>query len=171
MIAVQLFGGVHGDSKGVNQLDIGLFLVQLAVLIPAVLQNLDHLAGIFQNLRQAGGVFGFKVGFGQGLLNVGQAEGDILVHRHVGPKGVVLEQEAHLPLVCGDVDAHLTVKHYLVADGDAAAGRGLQPGDHPQGGGLAAAGGAQQGDEGVVSDDQVQVVYGVKFVPTLGYVL
>ena len=37
VIAKELFGRVDGDGKGVDQLDIGLLLVDLAVLVPAVL--------------------------------------------------------------------------------------------------------------------------------------
>src|SRR5699024_8766814 len=51
-----------------------------------------------------------------------------------------------------------------------AAGWSLQSGDHPQGSGLAAAGGTQQGDKGVVLDDHAQVVHRVKFAPPLGHV-
>ena len=94
-----------------------------------------------------------------------------MIYRHVGPKGVVLEEKADFPFVGGDVDAHFAVEYHLVADGNASAGGGLQSSDHTQGGGFAAAGGAKKGDEGVVRDDKVQVVHGVEFVPTLGYVL
>ena len=169
MVTKELFGGIDGDGKGVDELNIGLFLIDLALFVPAVLQNLYHFPGILENFRQAGGVFGFKVHLGHGLLHIGQAEGDVFIYCHVGPQGVVLEQEAHLALVGGDIDAQLTVEDHLVADGDPPAGGGLQPGDHPQGGGFAAAGGAQQGDEGIVLNDQVQVVHGVELAPALGH--
>ena len=169
VVAEELLGGEHGDGEGVDELDAGLVLVQLAVFVPALLQDLHHLFGPAEDLGQAGGVLGLKVHFGHGLLDVAQAEGDVVVDRHIGPQGVVLEEEAHLPLVGGDVDPLLAVEDHGVADGDAAAGGGLQAGDHPQGGGLAAAGGAQQGDEGVVLDDHAQVVYGVEFAPALGH--
>ena len=170
MVAIELLGGIDGQGEGVNQFDIGLFLIDLAFFIPAVLQNFDYLTGIVQNFCQAGGVLGLKVYGGELLLHVGETEGDVVIHRHVGPQGVVLEEEAHLALVGGDVDTQLAVKDHLVADGDASAGGSLQTGDHTQGGGLAAAGGAQQGDEGVVLNDQVQVVYGVELAPALGHV-
>ena len=171
VIAEELFGGVDGDGKGVDQLDIGLLLVDLAVLVPAILQDLHDLTGILQDLGQTGGVFRLEVDLGQLLLHVAQAKGDVVIHRHVGPQGIVLEQKAHFPLVGRDVDAQVRVKDHLVADGDAPAGGGLQPGDHAQGGSLAAAGGAQQGDEGVILDDQVQVVHGIELAPALGHVL
>ena len=169
MVGEELLGGVEGDGKGVNELQLGLLLVQLAVFVPALLQHLHHLARLLEDLRQAGGVLGLKVNLGQGLLDVLQTEGDVLIDGHIGPQGVVLEEEAHLALVGGDVDAQLAVEDHLVPDGDASGGGGLQAGDHAQGGGFAAAGGAQQGDKGVVLDDQVQVVHGVEFAPALGH--
>ena len=171
MIAEEGLGGVLGDGEGINELQNRLFLLQLAVLIPALLQNGGDIGGVFQDLGQAGGVFGLKIHLGQGLLDIGQAERDILIHGHIGPQGVVLEQEAHLALVGRHVDAHITVENHLVADGDFSAGGGLQAGDHPQRGSFAAAGWAQQGDESVVFNGQVQVLDGIEFAPTLGNVL
>ena len=171
MVGKELLGGVLGDGKGVDQLDDGLLFVQLALLVPAFVQHLGHVLGAGEDLGQPGGVLELEIVDGHLFLDIGQAEGDVLVHGHVGPQGVVLEQEAHLPLVGGDVDAQAAVEHHLVADGDAAAGGRLQARDHPQGGGLAAAGGAQQGDECVILYDQIQVVYRVEFSPVLGHVL
>ena len=171
MIAEEGLGGVLGDGEGINELQNRLLLLQLAVLIPALLQNGGDIGGVFQDLGQTGSVFGLKIHLGHGLLDIGQAEGDILIHGHIGPQGVVLEQEAHLALVGRNVDAHITVENHLVADGDFSAGGGLQAGDHPQRGGFAAAGWAQQGDESVVFNGQVQVLDGIEFAPTLGNVL
>ena len=95
---------------------------------------------------------------------------DVLIYGHIGPQSVVLEQEAHLALVGGDVDAQGAVEYHLVADGDAPAGGGFQTGDHPQSGGFAAAGGAKQCDECVILDNQIQVVYRVELAPVLGNV-
>ena len=167
VIAKELFGRVEGDSKGVDQLDIGLLLVQSALLVPALFQHPDHLVGAGQDLRQPGGVFGLRVHLGQLLPDVGQAERNVLVDGHVGPQGIILKQEAHLPLVGRDVDTKGAVKHHLIADGNTAAGGGLQAGDHAQDGGLSAAGGAKQGDEGVVFYDQVQIVHPVELAPAL----
>lgn len=88
---------------------------------------------------------------------------------HVGPEGIVLKQKAHFSLAGWNVNPQGAVKNNLVADGNAAAGWSLQSGDHPQGSGLAAAGGTQQGDKGVVLDDHAQVVHRVKFSPPLGH--
>jgi hypothetical protein len=73
-------------------------------------------------------------------------------HRHVAPGGV-------------DVVDH------LVADEQLAVGDVLQPGDHPQGGGLAAARGPQQDHELPVVDGQIEGIDGHDVVEALGHVL
>ncbi len=165
VIGNKLFRGVHGNGIGVNELDEGLLFVQLAVFVPALVQVFPNILGIFQNFRQTGGVFRLKVDFGHGFLDVGQAERDVLIHGHIGPQSIVLEQEANLALVGGNVDTQLAVEHHLVSNGDAAAGGGFQARDHPQGSGLAAAGGAKERDESVIFDGQIQIVHGVEFAP------
>ena len=170
LIAHQGLGGVEGDLIAVDELDVGLVHVQPALFVHTLPDGPNHVVRPLQDADEGGGPAGLQVELRQLLLDVAQTEGDVLVDRHVGPQGVVLEQEAHLPLIGRDVDASVGVEHHLVANGDAAAGGGLQPGDHAQRGGLAAARGAQQRDEGVVVDDQIQVVHGVEFVPALGHV-
>jgi hypothetical protein len=78
--------------------------------------------------------------------------GDVVQHRHVRVQGVVLEHHGHLP------PARLDPGHVAPADLDGARGRGLQPGDGPQQGGLAAARRAEQGEELPVLDAQVEAV-------------
>ena len=103
-------------------------------------------------------------------FQVFQAEGDVLIHRHVGPQGVILEQEAHVALVGGQVDAPVRVKDHIAVDADGALRGGLQARDHAQGGGFAAAGGAQQCNEGIAFDIQVQIIHGNELAKALGYV-
>ena len=103
-------------------------------------------------------------------LQVFQAEGDVLANGHVGPKRVVLEQEAHVALVGGQVDARVHVKDDLAVNGNLALRGGLETRDHTQGRGLAAAAGAQQSDESVGRDGQVQIVDGDELAKALGYV-
>ena len=45
VIGKELFGGVDGEGEGIDELDVGPLLVQLSGFVPAVLQDLDHLAG------------------------------------------------------------------------------------------------------------------------------
>src|SRR3978361_792711 len=74
-----------------------------------------------------------------------QSERDVLLHRHVGPDGVALEDHRHLAAVrrnrAGRRGKDLTV-HFDGAE------RGIdEAGDHPQGCGLAATGWPEQRDE------------------------
>jgi hypothetical protein len=83
-----------------------------------------------------------------------QTEGDVVVDVQMGEERVALEDRVDGAFVRregGDV---------LVAEADGARGGVLQSGDHPQRGGLAAARGAQQGEERALRDGQVQWVHG-----------
>jgi len=98
-------------------------------------------------------------GFGGGAVALGlghpldlERVGDVVGHRHVRVQGVVLEHHGHVPAARGDPG------HVAAADLDGAGGRGLEPGDGAQQGGLAAAGRAEQGEELPVVDAQVQAV-------------
>ena len=69
------------------------------------------------------------------------AEGDVLAHRHRRVERVGLEHHG---------DVAVLGRHRVdqaVADADLAGGDALEPGDHGEQGGLAAARGADQGDE------------------------
>ena len=80
------------------------------------------------------------------------AEGDVVVHRHVGEERVVLEDGVDVAPVGrdpGDV---------LAFEQDAAAGRLLEPRDHPERRGLAAPGGPEQGEELTPPDGEVRFV-------------
>src|SRR6218665_2488260 len=70
-----------------------------------------------------------------------QAEGHVLEHRHVAEQGVVLEHEAHVAL------AHMHAGGVGAAEMDAAGVGRLQPGNDAQQRGLAAARGAEQGEQ------------------------
>lgn len=83
-----------------------------------------------------------------------QAEGDVLEDVQVREERVRLEDGVHRPLV------RRQVRHLLVAEVHGAGGRFLQTGDHAQGGGLAAARGTEQGEEGAVRHGQVERLYG-----------
>ena len=81
-----------------------------------------------------------------------QAEGDVVGDRQVREQRVALEHRvdrAPVGLEPGDV---------VVAERDGARGGLLEPGHHPQGRGLAAAGRAEQREERALRDGQVQVV-------------
>ncbi len=79
----------------------------------------------------------------------GQAERNVLRHRHVPEQGIVLEHEPDLPPV------HRHVRDVLPGDHHLPGIRQFQPGDDPQQRRLAAAGRAEQRHELPVRDRQV----------------
>ena len=91
-----------------------------------------------------------------------QAKGHVLKHGHMGEQRIVLEKDADVPLIGRDLG------HILPVHQDAAL-RGLsKAGDHPQGGGLAAAAAAQQGDHLSVSGLEIHIVNGGKIPEAFG---
>ena len=130
MIAQQLFGGELADGKRINELDQRFFIIQLALFIPTFLQHLSDLGRGRKDLCQTVIDAGVKVDLGQRLLDIGETEGDVFVNGHIGPQGIVLEQEADPTLIGGDIDAHGAIKYDLIPDGDTAAGGGLQTRNH-----------------------------------------
>ena len=72
----------------------------------------------------------------------------------MGIQGVALEHHGDIAVLGGDV------VHQLAVDVQLAAGDLLQAGHHAQGGGLAAAGGADQNDELLVRDVQAELLHG-----------
>ena len=104
-------------------------------------------------------------------LGYPQAVGNIFPDIQVGEKGVGLEHHGNAPLVGGDFG------NVSFADKHIAAGGILKAGDHPQGGGFAAAGGAQQRHHLTVLDFQIDVVNsheilaGIRLLEDFRYVL
>ena len=81
-----------------------------------------------------------------------QPERDVLPDVQVREQRVALEDRVDRPLV------RLRPGDVLVADRDLAGRRLLEPGDHPQGGRLAAPGRAEQGEERARGDREIEVV-------------
>jgi hypothetical protein len=86
----------------------------------------------------------------------GQAEGDVPSHRHVREQRIVLEHHAEAAILGTDVIEAAFVEP------DGAAAHLQQSGDAVQRGGLAAARGADQGDELAPADCQGHVTQGVQ---------
>ena len=74
-------------------------------------------------------------------LGDAKSEGDVLVHVQMGEQGVFLENRVHLPLVGREIRNIFIVKKHIPRV------RPDEPGDGAQDRGLAAARGAQEGDE------------------------
>ena len=80
-----------------------------------------------------------------------EREAHVVAHAHVRIERVVLEHHRDVAVL-----GRLVV-HHVVADPQLALGDVLEPGDHAQGGGLAAAGGADEDHELAVLDLQAHV--------------
>ncbi len=91
-----------------------------------------------------------------------QREGDVVEHGHVRPDRVGLEHHAQAALVGRHVHVPAVARgeQDAVTDGDAAAVRLLQAGDGAQRRGLAAARGAEQGEQLALLDLEADVVDG-----------
>ena len=80
-----------------------------------------------------------------------QRERQVVEHREVGIERVLLKDE-------GDVAGRRRCRgHVMAGDGDSAGIGPLEPGDQPQGGGLAGPGRAEQHDELAVADRQAEI--------------
>ena len=90
-----------------------------------------------------------------------QAERHVVVDTHVRVERVALEHHGDVAILGRHIVDH------AVADADFALGNLLQAGDHAQAGGLAAAGRADEDDEFLVLDLDVQVVDGDNIAETL----
>ena len=80
-----------------------------------------------------------------------KAESDILKNRHIAEKGVALKNKSDPPLTAGDIIDDFAV------DQDLTGIRMLQAGNHSQDGRLAAAGGAQQGNQFSSGDTDIDI--------------
>ena len=85
--------------------------------------------------------FGAVADFGAGQALDRQAVAHVFQHGHMGKERVGLEHHRHASIGGGQVG------DILAPDQDAPGAGAFQPGDQAQGGGLAAARGAQQGDQ------------------------
>ena len=126
---------------------------ELVGLAPGELRHLHELEGV---VGPGGGVL---------LLAALGPEGDVVADRQVREEGVGLEDGVDRPLVGPRAGQVGLPDHHP-------AGRGLlQPGDHPQGGGLAAARRTEQGEEGAPRDVEVNAVDGDEVTEGLGHAL
>ena len=134
-------GAPHGDPLALAAREGARFAIQQVL-------EAEHPGGVAHAL----------VDLVLGHLAHAQPEGDVVVDLEVGVERVVLEHH-------GDVAvARRHVVDDLVADGDRARADGLQPGQHAQGGALAAARGSHQHNKLAVGDRQVHVRHGLRAV-------
>ena len=161
--------GAHGDALLGIQVGKGLVHQEHAHLAddgPAHRHALPLAAGKrpghpVQVIRQAQHLGGFlDLLFDDVLVHAlqRQAEGQVIVHRHVGIQGIALEHHRNAALPGALLVGALAVdQKFALADF-------LQPGDHPQRGGLAAAGGTNENNELAFLDFQVEIVHGMETI-------
>ena len=78
---------------------------------------------------------------------LGPQHRDVLPNRHVGEKGILLKEIAHLPPLGRKIDFGGAVKEGNAIQSDLALIRGQDPGNALEGHGFPAAGSAQQGQD------------------------
>ena len=106
-----------------------------------VMSRISAASRTFRSISSLGVFFSFR-------------EGHVLVYRHMGVQGVVLEDHGDVPIL------GLYIVHELIADVQLTIADLLQTGNHAQGGGLAAAGGSDQNDKLLVGNLQVELLHG-----------
>ena len=100
---------------------------------------------------QPHGAQGLRTGrfAGGGVLLLFQRAEDVLLHRHIREQRVVLEQQANVPLLRGQVDTLLAVEQDTAIQHDAAAVGSDDASNAAQGHAFAAAGCAEDGGGGI----------------------
>src|SRR5205085_1703454 len=81
-----------------------------------------------------------------------EAEAHVVVDRHVGIEGVVLEDHCDIAVLGRDI------VHDAITDKDLAGSGLLEPSDHAQSGRLAAPGGADEDEELLISNLEIDLV-------------
>ena len=127
-------GASHGHALTLTAGQLGGLFVQLA--------------GEAQDLRCGQHLLMDHIGV---LLAQGQGKGHVFIDGHVAVQGVVLEHHGHIAVLGGGLGDVPAIQEQLAARDI------LQAGHHAQGGGLAAAGRADQDDQLAVLDVHVEV--------------
>ena len=149
--------GVQIGQRLVHQQHLGLTHDGAAdgdALALAAGEGLRLAVQVLGDAQDLGGLLDLAVDLRRGDLLELQGEGDVLIDGHVGVQGVALEHHGDVAVLGGHIVDDLAVDEQLaLADL-------LQTGHHAQCGGLAAAGGADQDDELLVRDVQVELLHG-----------
>ena len=138
-----------------------------ALLLPAGKVGGEDLlqageAGMLHGLLYPLGNFGFI-----DLLNL-EGEGHIVKDVHVGPDGKGLEDHPQPPLLRRHIEVFILDRNGAAAKLDLPLAQVLKASNHPQRGGLAAAGGAQEGEALPLVNAEVKVVHSDDIPQCLG---
>ena len=147
--------GVQVGQRLVHQEHLGLTDDGAAdghTLALAAGQSLGLPVQILGDVQDSGGLADLPVDLILGHLLQLQGEGHVLIDGHVGIEGVGLEDHGDITVLGGHI------VHQLAVDVQLAAADLLQAGNHPQRGGLTAAGGTDQNDELLVRDVQIELL-------------
>ena len=117
-------------------------------------QGLGLTVEVLRDVEDLGGLFDLAVDLRLGDLLQLEGEGHIIINSHVGIERVVLEDHGDVAVLRGDV------VHELAVDVQLALGDLLQTGDHAERCGFAAAGRADEDDEFLVLDVEVELLHG-----------
>ena len=148
--------GIQVGQRFVHQEDLGLTHDGAAegdALALAAGQCLGLAVEQVLDIQDAGGGFDAALDLILGGLAQLEAEGHVIIHRHVGVQGVVLENHGDVAVLGRNIIDQ------AVADVKLAVGNLFQAGNHAQGGGLAAAGGTDQNDKFLILDVQGKIAY------------
>jgi len=165
--SVKLLCRINGQGKGIHKFQIDFVFIQLSPFVPALLHQVTNPLSALKRLLQFPGLHGFKVIFGQLLLNIAQSKCNILINRHIGPKSIVLEQKTYLSFISRHINSCCTVKYNSITNGYLPFCRRFQTCNHSQNCSLSTAGGAQKGDKGIIVNMKIQVIHRIKFSPPL----
>ena len=147
--------GVQVTERLIHQEDLGLTDDGAAdgdTLALAAGQGLGLAVEVLGDVQDLGSLLDLAVNLVLGNLLELERESHVLVDRHVGVEGVALEDHGDIAVLGGDVVHDLAVNEQLaLADL-------LKTSHHAQRRGFAAAGGADQHDELLVLDIQVELL-------------
>ena len=117
-------------------------------------QGLGLTVEVLRDVEDLGGLFDLAVDLRLGDLLQLEGEGHVIIDGHVGIERVVLEDHGDVAVLRGHV------VHELAVDVQLALGDLLQTGDHAERCGFAAAGRADEDDEFLVLDVEVELLHG-----------
>ena len=117
-------------------------------------QGLGLTVEVLRDVEDLGGLFDLAVDLRLGDLLQLEGEGHVIINGHVGIERVVLEDHGDVAVLRGDV------VHELAVDIKFTLGDLFQTGDHAERRGFAAAGRADEDDEFLVLDVEVELLHG-----------
>jgi len=166
----KLFGRRQGNLKTIHQEKQSLVFDDLVVFIERIGEvffDIFHLPHHFAQFAifQIG-----RIDERHFLFELTKAEGNVFINGHMGPKSIVLKQEAHVPVLRRNVHAGLAIENGFAIHRDFTRGRSFKPGNHTQSRGLATSRRTKQGNEAIVLNCHIEMIGPIEAAPSFGYV-